>query len=64
MAEQSTKPETKATLSVGGHKIPVNPFVESALVGVVDGFLSALRDVGPGEVTIVIPAERRSRSTE
>jgi len=61
MADQKPEATGRATLTVGGQRVPMNPFVESALVGVIDGFLSALRDVGKGEVTIVIPAERRRR---
>ncbi len=60
------KPETadRASLTVGSQRVPLNRFVESALVGVVNGFLSALHEVGEGEVTLVIPAERRRRSRE
>jgi hypothetical protein len=61
MTDQQAEVADRPTLTVGGRRVPMNPFVESALTGVVDGFLSALRDVGEGEVTIVIPAERRRR---
>ena len=64
MGEDQRKPGDRATLLVGGKQAPMNRFVESALVGVVEGFLSALSDIGPGEVQIVIPESRRRARTE
>ncbi len=49
----------KATLTIDGKRIPLNRFVEGALVGVVQGFVSALRDIPAGELTLTIPADRR-----
>ncbi|MGQ9730277.1 MAG: hypothetical protein ACUVX8_03310 [Candidatus Zipacnadales bacterium] len=57
-----TLPRPRATLTVGGKKVPLNRFVEAALVGVIEGFLGALKGVGGGEVVITLPAERRQRS--
>ncbi|MBM3497335.1 MAG: hypothetical protein FJX74_01570 [Armatimonadetes bacterium] len=49
----------RATLSVSGRQVELNHFVEPALVGVIEGFLGALRDIPAGEVVVTIPAERR-----
>ena len=59
MGDPTRPPSGRARLSVGGQRIPLNRFVEGALVGVVEGFLSAMRDVPPGEVVLTIPADRR-----
>jgi hypothetical protein len=58
--DQGRKKTGRATLSIGGQRIPMNRFVEGALVGIVEGFLSALREVPPGEVVLTIPADRRA----
>jgi hypothetical protein len=49
----------KASLTIGGQDVPLNHFVELALVGVIQGYLGAMRDIPPGEVVITIPAARR-----
>ena len=49
----------RAKLKVGGKNVGLNKFVEGALVGVVEGFISALKKVGDGDVVITIPADRR-----
>jgi hypothetical protein len=59
MSERHTTSDGKMRLEVGGEEVPMNRFVRAALAGVVEGFLSALEGVGPGEVRLVIPAEQR-----
>jgi len=60
--EPATKPRAK--LTVGGKNVGLNKFVEGALVGVVEGFLSALKKIGDGDVVITIPAARRNAAPE
>jgi len=60
MGDPTRSSSGRARLLVGGQRIPLNRFVENALVGVVEGFLSAMRDVPPGEVVLTIPADRRA----
>lgn len=55
--ERPKKP--RARLTINGKDVALNRFVESALVGVIEGYLSAMKGIGPGEVVITIPAERR-----
>ena len=43
------KPGTRIHLSVNDAPIPMNEFVRSALTGVLEGFISSLRDVEPPE---------------
>jgi hypothetical protein len=54
--------KSTATLSLDDREVELNHFAEAALVGIIEGYLSALRDVGPGEVVIRIPAGRRPDS--
>jgi hypothetical protein len=56
---EDTPRKPRATLTVGGKNVVMNRFVEGALVGTIEGFLGALRDIPPGEVVITIPAGRR-----
>jgi hypothetical protein len=56
---EQPRTSNRATLTIAGENIGLNRFVEGALVGIIEGFLSALRDTGPGEVVITIPAGRR-----
>ncbi len=49
----------KASLTISGENVPLNHFVELALVGVIEGFLGALKSIGAGDVVITIPASRR-----
>jgi hypothetical protein len=63
MDRQASQTAGRATLVVGGQRVPMNRFVEGAVVGVVEGLLSGMRDVPPGEVTITIPANRRASPT-
>lgn len=49
----------RAKLTVGGKNVGLNKFVEGALVGVVEGFLSSLKKIGDGDLVITIPADRR-----
>ena len=58
---ENTPKRPRATLTVGGRNVGLNRFVESSLVGVIEGYLSAMKGIEPGEVIITIPAERRSR---
>jgi hypothetical protein len=39
--------------------VGLNRFVENSLVGLIEGYLSAMKGIEPGEVVITIPAERR-----
>jgi hypothetical protein len=56
---EDTPRKPRATLTVAGKSVVMNRFVEGALVGIIEGFLGALRDIPPGEVVITIPADRR-----
>jgi hypothetical protein len=49
----------RATLTIGGKNVGLNRFVENSLVGLIEGYLSAMKGIEPGEVVITIPAERR-----
>lgn len=64
MGDKAPRTASKATLLVGGERVPLNRFTEAALVGVVKGFLGALRDVPAGEVVLTIPADRRASAAE
>jgi hypothetical protein len=59
MSEGVRQRAEKATLAIDGKRIPLNRFVEGALVGVVEGFVSAMRDIPAGELVLTIPADRR-----
>ena len=59
MSEGVRQRAKKATLTIDGKRIPLNRFVEGALVGVVEGFASAMRDIPAGELVLTIPADRR-----
>ena len=56
---QETPKKPRATLTIDGQNVGMNRFVESALVGLIEGYLSAMKDIGSGEVVITIPADRR-----
>jgi len=59
MANRDAPRTARATLTIDGETVAMNRFVESALVGIIEGLLAALRDIPAGEVVIRIPAERR-----
>ena len=56
---QDTPSKPRASLTIAGQSVPLNHFVELALVGVIEGFLGALKGIASGEVVITIPANRR-----
>ncbi|MBM3476189.1 MAG: hypothetical protein FJX75_23200 [Armatimonadetes bacterium] len=58
MSEDTPK-KPRATLTIDGRNVGLNRFVENSLVGVIEGYLSAMKDIEPGEVVIRIPAEQR-----